>query len=57
MSTNKVRWTQQHLDELEKNFPEITVPVVDELLHQSGARKVVQYVRGRLKAQETRLND
>ncbi len=53
-----VKWTQAHLDDLENNFPEL----LDEhepnkLLLNSGKRSVVDYVRNRLRIQQSKLDD
>lgn len=51
-----VKWTIQHLEELEKAFPEVTDTVcTNTLIQNAGKRKVVLYVKFLLKQQETRL--
>lgn len=51
-----VKWTAQHLEELEKVFPEITDTVcTNTLIQNAGKRKVVNYVKYLIKQQETRL--
>ncbi len=51
-----VRWTQQHLEQLQKAFPELLYESdVNKLLVGSGARAVVHYVKCKLEAQQVRL--
>lgn len=52
-----VKWTKAHLEELEKNFPELLdTSNTNELVLNTGKRTVVQYVRNRLLHQEKRLD-
>lgn len=52
-----VKWTKAHLEELEKNFPELLdISNTNELVLNTGKRTVVQYVRNRLLHQEKRLD-
>ena len=54
---NPVKWTQAHLVELEKNFPELLDSSnTNELILSTGKRTVVDYVRNRILHQEKRLN-
>lgn len=53
-----VKWTQAHLDDLENNFPELLdEPEPNKLILNSGKRYVVNYVRNRIKVQQSRLDD
>ena len=51
-----VRWTQQHIDQLERAFPELlNESDATKLLVSSGARAVVHYVKAKFNQQAHRV--
>lgn len=52
------KWTQAHVDELERTFPELTDETsTDKLLLNCGKRTVVLYVQGKLLAQQKKVTN
>jgi hypothetical protein len=51
-NTQPVRWTQQHIDQLERAFPELlSESDATKLLVSSGSRAVVHYVKAKFNQQ------
>ncbi len=56
--TNVPKFTQAHLQFLESQFPERTdLKTVEELFTQQGIRRVVQYIKERVKLDEHRVQN
>lgn len=54
---NQVKWSQAHLQELEKNFPELLdTSNTNELILNTGKRTVVNYVKNKILHQEKKLD-
>lgn len=58
MDIPTIGWTEKHLEDLERMFPEPSYDGdTNKLLVRTGQREVIQYIRNMIKRGERRVHD